>query len=116
MKRLSRGTPYVMTTGDVETALASLTPRVEESIASLMDMTVAQWRRQTKTKKAAQIVRFTNSGQLAALLAAAAKAHTDLEASAFAVTESAQAKTLADRVRELEDLTLELMEQREANK
>ncbi len=42
-------------------------------------MTVEAWRKQSKGKRASQIVAFTNSGQLAAMLAASARAHTDLE-------------------------------------
>lgn len=98
MKRISRGTPYVMTTGDVEMALTALSPRTEEAIASLMDMTVEAWRKQTKGKRASQIVAFTNSGQLAAMLAASARAHTDLEDSAFAVTQATEAQSMRDEV------------------
>lgn len=104
MKRISRGTPYVMTTGDVENALMALTPRTEESIASLMDMTVEAWRAQSPGKRASQIVAYTNSGQLAALLAASAKAHTDLEDSAFAVTQATEAQSLRDEVVALRDM------------
>ena len=112
MKRISRGTPYVMTTGDVEMALTALSPRTEEAIASLMNMTVEAWRKQSKGKRASQIVAFTNSGQLAAMLAASAKAHVDLEDSAFAVTQATEAKSVRDEVTELrgqvEDLAARL--------
>lgn len=104
MKRLSRGTPYVLSTADVENVIASLPPRVENAIASLLDMTLDQWRRLPKAKRARHIVDFQNRSQLAATLAAGAKAHTDLEAAAFAVTEKAEADTLAERVARLEQV------------
>lgn len=108
MRRMSRGTPYVMTTGDVETALAALTPRAEESIASLMDMTVEQWREQSKPKRASQIVAYTNSGQLAALLSASARAHTDLEDAAFAVTQVAEAQSMREEMAALRGIVEEM--------
>ena len=104
MKRISRNTPYVLTTADVENVLASVPPKVENAIAALLDMTLDEWRKMPKTKRVRHIVDYQNQAQLAASMAASAKAHTDLQAAAFAVTEQAEAETLSERVARLESL------------
>jgi hypothetical protein len=85
MKRISRGTPYILTTDDIGNALASIPPRVEEAIAYLLNMTVDDWRAQTDRIKVKQLVDFQNAGAFAATLATAAKAIGDLEEVAFPV-------------------------------
>ena len=106
MKRISMCTPYVLTTADVENVIASLTPKVENAIASLLDLTLDEWRKLPKAKRVRHIVDYQNRAQLAASMAASAKAHTDLEAAAFAVTEQAEAEsdTLTQRVARLESM------------
>jgi hypothetical protein len=59
MKRISRGTPYILTVDD--------------------------WRDQNDRVKVKQLVDFQNSGAFAATLATAAKAISDLEEVAFPV-------------------------------
>lgn len=108
MKRISRGTPYVLSRGDIENALASLTPRTEEAIAALFGISVDQWRRQTSEVKCKQVIDFQNSAALAATLAAGARVHTDLESAAFAVTQATEAQTLAEEVRALREMVQEL--------
>ena len=68
----------MLASSDIENILGSLTPRVEESVAALVDMTPSEWRKQSREKKAKQLVDFQNRGLLAATLASAAKAQTDL--------------------------------------
>lgn len=108
MKRISRGTPYVLTTGDVENVLGSMTPRMEESIAALLDMPVDEWRKQTKAKRAKQLVDFQNQGAAAAAFAAAAKAHTDLEEAAFAVTQRTEAESIIGELEALKAMVADL--------
>lgn len=79
MKRISRGTPYVLSSTDMEHALAALSPRMEGAVAAILNMTVADWREQDDRLKVKQLIDFQNSAQLAATLATAAKAQTDLE-------------------------------------
>lgn len=108
MKRISRGTPYVLTTGDVENVLGSMTPRMEESIAALLDMPVDEWRKQTKAKRAKQLVDFQNRGAAAAAFAAAAKAQTDLEEAAFAATQRTEAASIIDELEALKAMVADL--------
>ncbi len=103
-RRISRGTPYVLTAAEVENLLGALTPRMEEQIAAMLDTTVEAWRKESKGKRAKHLVDYQNRGQLAAVLAASAKAHTDLEAAAFAVTMQTEAQSLADTVADLQSL------------
>jgi hypothetical protein len=74
----------VLSTTDMENALAAVSPRVEEAIAALFNLTAEEWRAQPARVQVKQLVDFQNSAQLAATLAASAKAHTDLESVAFA--------------------------------
>ena len=106
MKRISRGTPYVPTTADVENVIASLSPKVENAIASLLDLTLDEWRKLPKAKRVRHIVDYQNRAQLAASMAASAKAHTDLEAGAIADPDQAEAEaeTLTDLVARLESM------------
>lgn len=108
MRRISRGTPYVLTTADIENVLGSLTPRIEEAVASLVDMTVDQWRKQSKAKKAKQLVDFQNRGLLSATLASAAKAQTDLEEAAFIVTQASEAHSVTADVAALREMVAEM--------
>lgn len=110
MKRISRGTPYVLSQADIENALMGLRPRTEEAIASLMDMSPEKWRAQTKAKRASQIVHYQNSGQLAASIAAVAKAHTDLEDAAFTVTQITEAQSVTEDVAELKRKVADLVD------
>lgn len=104
MKRISRGTPYVLSTADVENVIASLPPKMEASIATLMDLTVEDWRKLPKAKRVRHIIDYQSRAQLAASIAASAKAHTDLEAAASPITQQAEAETLTDRVARLENI------------
>ena len=108
-RRISRGTPYVLTAGEIENLLGALTPRMEEQIAAMLDMPVEEWRKQTKAKRAKHLVDYQNRGQFAAVMAASAKAHTDLEAAAFAVTLQTEAQSLSDDVAALKDLVHDLV-------
>ena len=44
MRRMSRGTPYILATSEVENVLKSLTPKMGDHVASLLDMSGDQWR------------------------------------------------------------------------
>jgi len=103
-RRISRGTPYVLTAAEIENLLGALTPRMEEQVAAMLEMPAAEWRKQTKAKRAKQLVDFQTRGQFAAAMSAAAKAHTDMEAAAFAVTMQTEAQSLTDEVAALTEL------------
>lgn len=103
-RRISRGTPYVLTASEIENLLGALTPRMEEQVAAMLEMPVEDWRKQAKAKRAKQLVDFQSRGQFAAAMAASAKAQTDMEAAAFAVTMQTEAQSLADEVSALKDL------------
>ena len=109
-RRISRGTPYILTQAELENMLGSITPRQEEQIAALLEMSVEDWRKQPKAKRAKQMVDFQNRGQWAASMAAAAKAQTDLEATAFAVTMQTKAQSLSDDVAALSQMVHQLVE------
>ncbi len=98
----------MLASSDIENILGSLTPRVEESVAALVDMTPSEWRKQSREKKAKQLVDFQNRGLLAATLASAAKAQTDLEEAAFAVTQASEAKSLTEDVEALKEMVADL--------
>jgi hypothetical protein len=103
-RRISRGTPYVLTAGEIENLLGALTPRMEEQVAAMLDMTVEAWRKESKAKRAKHIVDYQNRGQFAAVMTAAAKAQTDMEGAAFAVTMQTEAQALSETVAELTEL------------
>lgn len=98
MKRISRGTPYVLTQTDIDNALAALTPRIEESIAAAMDMTPEDWRKQTKARKVKQIIDHQTRGQLAASMNAANRAQTDFEESAKAISATHEVEVLREEI------------------
>lgn len=85
MKRISRGTPYILTTDDITNALAAIPTRVEEAIANLMNMSAEDWRAQNDRVKVRQLVDYQNTGAFAATLTASAKAISDLDEVAFPV-------------------------------
>lgn len=109
MRRISRGTPYILTTSDIENVLGSLTPAIEEAVASLLDMTVDEWRKQSKQRRAKQLVDFQNRGQFAASMTASAKAQTDLQEVAFAVTQRTEAASVAEDVQALKEIVSEVV-------
>ena len=82
-RRISISTPYVLTESEVETLLKSLTERVETAIAAMVNLSLDDWRAQTRRIKAKQIVDFQNAGVLAASMVGAAKAVNELDAVAF---------------------------------
>lgn len=82
--RLSVGTPYIHTEVSIEASLSALTPRVEQAIAALLNMTTDDWRAQPDRVKVKQLVDFQTAGAVAATLAAASRATAELEAAAFA--------------------------------
>lgn len=84
-RRISRGTPYILTTDDITNALAAIPPRVEEAIANLMNMGVEDWRAQNDRVKVRQLLDYQNAGAFAATLSTAAKAIADLDEVAFPV-------------------------------
>lgn len=106
--RLSRGTPYILTSADIENALKALTPRTEAAIAQVLELTAEQWHALDDKVKVRHIIDFQNRSILAASLAAGAKVHTDLEEAAYAVTRVHEADTLADEVRALRELVTDL--------
>lgn len=108
MKRLSRGTPYILTSGEIEIVLMSVTKKTATHIAQLLEMTYEDWEALSDRVRAKHIVDYQNSSILAASLAAGAKAHTDLEASSSAITSTAQVEHLTEEVRVLRDLVKEL--------
>jgi uncharacterized protein YceH (UPF0502 family) len=71
-------------------------------------MTVDQWRKQSKAKKAKQLVDFQNRGLLSATLASAAKAQTDLEEAAFIVTQASEAQSVTADVAALREMVAEM--------
>lgn len=109
MRRISRGTPYVLTTSDIENVLASLTPAIEDAIAALLGLTVDEWRKQPKAKRVKQLVDFQNNGQVAATLAASAKAQTDLQEVAFAATQRVEAASVTADVQALKEIVADLV-------
>ena len=106
MKRISRGTPYVLTTADVENVIASLSPKVENAIASLLDLTLDEWRKLPKAKRVRHIVDYQNRAHRASSRPGSAKARPAPGAAASAVTEQAEAEpeTLTERVARLESM------------
>jgi len=108
MKRISRGTPYILTESDLDNLLKSLTPRMEANICALLDMTVEDWRKLTKRVQARHLIDFQNRGVGAASLAAAAKAQTDLEEAAQAVTLQSQAQSIVDEFNALKEMVHDL--------
>jgi ubiquinone biosynthesis protein UbiJ len=101
-RRLSRGTPYILTTTEIQQLIDSLTPRQEEAIAQIVGLTLSAWRKQGAAKKAHQVANYLNTAQISAAVAAAAKANADLEAAAFVITEAAEVDNLAHKVQALE--------------
>lgn len=116
MKRISRGTPYILTEADLDNLLKSLTPRMEANICALLEMTVEDWRKLGKRVQARHLVDFQNRGVGAASLAAAAKAQTDLEEAAQAVTLASQAQSIVDDVAALKEMVHDLAAGRKAVK
>lgn len=108
-RRISRGTPYILSSTDMENALAALTPRMEESIAAVLDMPHGEWRAQPLAAKVRQLIDHQTRGQAAAAFATAAKAQTDLEEAAHAITAQAEASVLRDEVAALRDMVAELL-------
>lgn len=108
MRRISRGTPYILSATEVENVLRSLTPKMEEHIASLLDISADQWRKLEDPVKVRHIIDFQNRATLAATLAAAAKAHTDLEDASVVVTQAVEADTLRDEVKALREMVHDL--------
>lgn len=114
--RLSRGTPYILSSSDIENVLKSMTPKFEANIARILDMTDEEWRTLDKKVKVRHIIDFQNRATLAATMAAGAKAHTDLEAAATVITDTAEAQTLRDEVRALTELVKDLTKKQGAHK
>lgn len=110
-RRISRGTPYVLTSGEVEIALKSLTPKTVLAIASLLEMTVADWDALDDRMKVKHLIDYQNSSILAATLAAGAKAHTDLEAAGIIQTREATVDALTAEIDTLREMVRELNEQ-----
>jgi hypothetical protein len=81
-RRISRGTPYILTNTEVEEILKHLPARIETAVAALMNLTVDDWHKQPAKLRAKQIIDFQNAGAFAATMAAAEKAIGDLEAAA----------------------------------
>lgn len=81
-RRISRGTPYILTATEIEQILKHLPPRVETSLAALMNLSLDEWRAQPVKVKAKQIVDHQNAGAFAATMAASERAIGDLEAAA----------------------------------
>lgn len=106
--RLSRGTPYVLNASDVENVLGSLTPRMANTIAGLLDLTAGQWHALDDRVKVRHIIDFQNRSILAATLAAGAKAQTDLEGAANAITAVAEVDFLRCEVEALRQVIVEL--------
>lgn len=98
MKRISRGTPYILTAVDIDNMLRALTPRMEEIIAAMLDMTVEDWRKQPKRKKVAQLVDHQNRGQFAAAQNASTRALTDWEEAVTAVRPTDVTENRLDRL------------------
>ena len=82
-RRISRGTPYILTSTEVAEILKNLPPRIESALAALMNMTVEDWHKQAPKVKAKQVLDYQNAGAFAATMAAAGKAIGDLEAVAL---------------------------------
>lgn len=101
-RRLSRGTPYILTSTEVAEILKNLPPRIEQAIAALLNMTVDDWREQPAKVRAKQIVDYQNAGAFAASMAAAGKAIGDLETVALPSVQPTDANDLRDRVERLE--------------
>ena len=102
-RRISRGTPYVLTAAEIENLLGALTPRMEEQVAAMLDMSVEVWRKESKGRRAKHVVDYQNRGQFAATMAASARAHTDMESAAVAITQAIEAQTLTATVSALAD-------------
>lgn len=81
--RLSRGTPYILSSAQVEDILKHLPPRVELAVAATMNLTVEDWRKQAAKVRVKQIIDHQNAGILAATMAAAERAIGDLESASL---------------------------------
>ena len=82
-RRISRGTPYILTATEVTEILKHLPPRIELAVAALMNVTVDVWRAQPDKIRARQIIDYQNAGMFAATMAAAERAIGDLEVAAL---------------------------------
>ena len=71
MRRISRGTPYILTTGEIESRLATLKddPQMEQATAETFGLTVEQWRKLTVAKRAKHLIDLQERGLLAAATA-----------------------------------------------
>ena len=98
MKRISRGTPYILSAVDIDNMLGALTPRMEELIAAMLEMTIDEWRNQPKRKKVAQLVDHQNRGQFAAAQNASTRALTDWEEAVTAVRPTDVTENRLDRL------------------
>ena len=98
MKRISRGTPYILTAVDIDNMLGALTPRMEEIVAAMLDMHVDEWRKQPKRKKVAQLVDHQNRGQFAAAQNASTRALTDWEEAVTAIRPTDVTENRLDRL------------------
>jgi hypothetical protein len=107
--RISRGTPYIQTTADIENTLAAATPQMEENIAAMLRMPAEEWRAQPVAVKVKQINEHQIRGQAAAALAAATKAQTDFTEAVQPITEASQAAMLRDEVDALRDMVADLL-------
>ena len=110
MKRISRGTPHVLTTGEIESIFAALSkdPLLEGAVAQAFDMTVESWRHQTKAKRVAQFLDLQERGRLAAVGAQSLKARRDFMAEAYMVANNEDPSSVADRLRLVETQLAEL--------
>jgi hypothetical protein len=97
-RRISRGTPYILTATEISETLKHLSPRIETAIATLMNLSVEQWRAQADKVKAKQLVDFQSAGALAATMAASERAIGDLEAAAYPTVTPSNADDLVDSV------------------
>ena len=79
MRRLSRGTPYILPSADIDNALRSIAPHTAHQIATVIGLTIEEWYALDDRLKVKHLIDYQNSAVLAATVVAAARAHTDLD-------------------------------------
>lgn len=80
MKRLSRGTPHILTASEIEVTLATVDrdPLLEQAIASIYHYDVEDWRKLPKAQRAKHIIDTQYQGRMSAILSTSLKARRDL--------------------------------------
>ena len=79
MRRHSRPNPYILPTADIENALLSTPRDTQLKLASLLNLSEADWDALDTPKKVLHILRFQNTAPLVSMMVHVARTHEDLD-------------------------------------